>query len=169
MLKQSFLSILTECTLFFAKAICPGHSDELLDLCDILNFLRKESDRISNNDYISNVNNILKSIKETYSNTSDSRLKLQLLSIVVNQNSSTDIKSIFGCTDYMIAKAKEHAQTNGAGSIVPRQHFHRSRVSFNRIKHFMDFLFGHDFLQDVAHGTTKIRTGESNIYNSTCR
>ncbi|CAF3173596.1 unnamed protein product, partial [Rotaria sp. Silwood2] len=62
------------------------------------------------------------------------------------------------CTDYMITKALQHALKKGSGSIIPRQHFHRARVSFNRIKHFMDFLFDHDFVQDVAYGTTKIRT-----------
>ncbi|CAF3348357.1 unnamed protein product [Rotaria sp. Silwood2] len=58
----------------------------------------------------------------------------------------------------MITKALQHALKKGSGSIIPRQHFHRARVSFNRIKHFMDFLFDHDFVQDVAYGTTKIRT-----------
>ncbi|CAF4396390.1 unnamed protein product [Didymodactylos carnosus] len=153
MLKQSLLSILTESTSFFAKAICPGHFKELLDLCEVPTFLRKEHDKFLNDD------KILESIKEIYGNNTDTRLKLQLLSIVVKKNySSTDIKSAFNCTDYMITKALQHAIKKGSGSIVPRQHYHRARVSFNRIKHFMDFLFDHDFVQDVAYGTTKIRT-----------
>ncbi|CAF3851733.1 unnamed protein product [Rotaria magnacalcarata] len=153
MLKQSLLSILRESTSFFAKAYCPGHSKELLDLCEVPTFLRKEHDTFSNDD------KILQSIKEIYGNSTDSRLKLQLLSIVVKKTyAPTDIKSAFNCNDYMITQAIQHGLNNGSCSIIPRQHFHRTRVSFNRIKHFMDFLFDHDFVQDVAYGTTKIRT-----------
>jgi hypothetical protein len=153
MLKQSLVPIIAECSSFFAKAYCPGHSKDLLDLCEVPTFLRKEHDKFSNDD------KILQSIKEIYSNSTDSRLKLQLLSIVVKKNYiSADIKSAFNCTDYMITQAIQHGLNNGFGSLIPRQHFYRTRVSFNRIKHFIDFLFDHDYVQDVAYGTTQIRT-----------
>ena len=56
-------------------------------------------------------------------------------------------------SDRQIKKARAHAKTIGAGLVLEKAPFHRTRIDLMRLNHFLSFADQPYFCQDVSHGT----------------
>ena len=59
-------------------------------------------------------------------------------------------------SDRQIKKARSHAKTVGAGSLVENVSYHRVRIDTTKLEHFLTFIDQPNFYQDVSFGTRKV-------------
>ena len=69
---------------------------------------------------------------------------------------------LFSCSRYKVDASRRWRKTYGALTPKPIQKFYRKKLDISASKHFINFLFGANLLQDVAFGTTALKydTGE---------
>ena len=56
-----------------------------------------------------------------------------------------------------IKKARAHAKTVGAGLVLEKAPFHRTRIDLMKLYHFLSFADHPYFYQDVSYGTRTLK------------
>lgn len=84
-------------------------------------------------------------------------LKTENLIIYALQCSCSELQNMHAhfekLSDRQIKKARAHAKTVGAGLVLEKAPFHRTRIDLMRLNHFLSFADQPYFCQDVSHGT----------------
>ena len=131
---------------YIAECIAPNQSEKLLTSL-------YESD----NDEEETLPPDLAPLLEAYK-ASDPQGKLIVLSLVNHStHSSSTIQRVFGCSKYLVEKARKVKASTKGVSIQPKTVFRRNRMNTDKCEHFIQFLFSSGLLQDVAYGVTKLK------------
>lgn len=74
-------------------------------------------------------------------------------------------------SDRQIKKARAHAKTVGAGLVLEKAPFHRTRIDLMKLNHFLSFTDQPYFYQDVSYGTRtlKLDSGEQLVMPNVVR
>lgn len=102
-------------------------------------------------------------------------LKTQILNIYALQYSCSELKNMHAhfekLSDRQIKKARAHAKTIGAGFVLEKAPFHRTRIDLMRLNHFLSFVDQPCCYQDVSYGTPtlKLDSGEQLIMPTVVR
>ena len=105
----------------------------------------------------------LQALIDAYNSTDNERHKLMLLSVVPPEHySKQKIMKLFNCSRYKVDASRKWRKTYGALTPKPIQKVYHKKLDFSAAKHFINFLFGANLLQDVAFATTTLKydTGE---------
>ena len=72
---------------------------------------------------------------------------------------------LFNCSRYKVDASRKWRKTYDALMPKPIQKVYRKKLHISAAKHFVNFLFGANLLQDVAFGTTTLKydTGENRL------
>ncbi|XP_061171627.1 uncharacterized protein LOC133181099 [Saccostrea echinata] len=101
-----------------------------------------------------------------YHNIKDANVKCQLLSLVVNRCSKTELLTKFPeVTKHQIDKARRHAFVNGPGSGVQQtvSSQHRQRINFAKLQHAVDFFSDPSFNQISSYTTRNLKLDSGDI------
>lgn len=132
----------------FKKNLCekfaPGQGTELEKI------LENDEDTTDDHDF-------LVTTLEAYNNCTTEGARLAVLSIIPCRYSQRQISDEFGCSIYLIKKARSLAANYGPAGSVPQVTVHRNKLDHGKAEHFLDFLFDTGLLQDVAYGTTTLK------------
>ncbi|XP_052097915.1 uncharacterized protein LOC127732770 [Mytilus californianus] len=96
----------------------------------------------------------------------DADVKCQLLSLVVNQFSKTDLLTwIPEITKYQIDKARKHAFVNGPGSCIQssKTQQHRQRINYAMLQHAVEFFSDPSFNQISSYTTHDLKLDSGDI------
>ncbi len=96
-------------------------------------------------------------MKEAFQQCNTSQARRAVLTLVPKTYSKVTVCELLGCTNYEIVTARSVMKlfgTCGEGASKQRTY---SRLSVEKAKHFIDFLFSTGILQEVAYGTTKLK------------
>ena len=135
------------------KVIAPSASEELLNAYRKLPTLEKGENALT----------------AAYRRAPTKNLKTQILSIYALHYSSSELKKMHAhfekLSDRQITKARAHAKTVGAGFVLEKAPFHRTRIDLMKLNHFLSFADQPYFYQDVSYGTRnlKLDSGEKLI------
>ncbi|KAL9960337.1 hypothetical protein ACROYT_G033784 [Oculina patagonica] len=141
------------------KVIAPNASDELLNAYKNSSTLDKGENALI----------------AAYRHAPTKNLKTQILSIYALQYSFSELKKMHGhfenLSDRQIKKARAHAKTVGAGLILEKAPFHRTRIDLMKLNHFLSFADQPYFYQDVSYGTRtlKLDSGEQLVMPNVVR
>ena len=71
---------------------------------------------------------------------------------------------LFGCTKHKVDIARKWQRAYGPLQRPEKRQF-RQKLNLQQAKHFLEFLFGSNLMQDVAYGTTVIKfdSGEKQV------
>ena len=98
-------------------------------------------------------NNVLHSISAAYTLASSWGVQRQILSLVVNDFSLSDLqKSIPDLTKYKYTAAKKHAEKEGMGVPVSANVTHREKATKGQIDHFLQFILSPAVMTDSPFG-----------------
>ena len=96
-------------------------------------------------------------IQKLYANAKDNNIRCQILSVIVNKYSKTEIVSLFpGITKYQIDKARRHAFMFGPGGANTTKNdtqVHRQKMDKAKMVHAVDFFSDPSYTQIVSYGT----------------
>ena len=110
------------------------------------------------------VNIGLEAILLAYKECDNRSTKTQILSIICNKYSQSQIQEFLpGISLRQIKNARKHAQEHGPGEPIVKEQIFRCRLDMEKVKEFVYFISRSTFLQDVAFGTKtlKLSSGES--------
>ena len=79
--------------------------------------------------------------------------------------SKTQVMELFGCTKHKVDMAKKWRRAYWPLQQRPEKRQFRQKLNLQQAKHFLEFLFGSNLMQDVAYGTTVIKfdSGEKQV------
>ena len=79
--------------------------------------------------------------------------------------SKTQVMELFGCTKHKVDMARKWRRAYGPLQQTPEKRQFRQKLNLQQAKHFLEFLFGSNLIQDVAYGTTVITfdSGEKQV------
>lgn len=143
------------------KVIAPNASEELLNAYKTSSTLRLDKGE--------------NALTAAYRQAPTKNLKTQILSIYALQYSFSELKEMHAhfenLSDRQIKKARAHAKTVGAGMVLKKAPFHRTRIDLTKLNHFLSFADQPYFYQDVSYGTRslKLDSGEKLIMPNVVR
>lgn len=141
------------------KVIAPNASEELLEAY-------KNSPTLDKGE---------SALTAAYRQAPTKNVKTQILSIYALQYSCSELKNMHAhfekLSDRQMKKARAHAKTIGAGLVLEKAPFHRTRIDLMRLNHFLSFAHQPYFYQDVSYGTRtlKLDSGEQLIMPNVVR
>ena len=95
-------------------------------------------------------------LKTAYKNAKTKNLKKQILSLQANRYAMTKLKKIHkpyrSLSTWEIKQARSHAKMQGPGTIPEIKTKHRVRLDMGKVDHFVEFINGPYFYQDVSYG-----------------
>ncbi|XP_071144033.1 uncharacterized protein [Mytilus edulis] len=97
-------------------------------------------------------------IISAYRKAEDYTTKVQILSLIVEKYSKSELLSfIEGLTIYKIDAARKYASTHGTGQYVTPPKITRLRLSKQKIHHFIEFISAPCYLQVVGFGSRHLK------------
>ncbi|VDI65819.1 Hypothetical predicted protein [Mytilus galloprovincialis] len=97
-------------------------------------------------------------IISAYKKAEDYTTKVQILSLIVEKYSKSELLSfIEGLTIYKIDAARKYASTHGPGQYVTPPKITRLRLSKQKIHHFIEFISAPCYLQVVGFGSRHLK------------
>ncbi|VDI77485.1 Hypothetical predicted protein, partial [Mytilus galloprovincialis] len=97
-------------------------------------------------------------IISAYKKAEDYTTKVQILSLIVEKYSKSELLSfIEGLTIYKIDAARKYASTHGPGQYVTPPKITRLRLSKQKIHHFIEFISAPCYLQVVGFGSIHLK------------
>ena len=98
--------------------------------------------------------NLIESISKAYSNMTSWGTQRQLLSLLVNDNSFSEIKQhIPNLSKYKYTAARKHAAINGYGMPIEKKLQTREKASKEQVEHFLEFVMSPAIMTDSPFGT----------------
>ena len=95
-------------------------------------------------------------LKTAYKNAKTKNLKKQILSLYAKRYPMTKMKKIYkpygSLSTWEIKHARSHAKMHGPGTIPEIKTKHRVRLDMGKVDHFVEFINGPYFYQDVSYG-----------------
>ena len=143
----------------FCSLFAPGQAEEFESL------VSSKSDN-EDSDKSDRITAELQALIDAYDSTDNERHKLMILSVLPPEHySKQKIMKLFNCSRYKVDASRKWRKTYGALTPKPIQKVYRKKLDISAAKHFINFLFGANLLQDVAFGTTilKYDTGEKRL------
>ena len=143
----------------FSSLVAPKQAEEFESL------VSSESD----NEEIDKFDRImaeLQALIDAYDSTDNERHKLMILSVLPPEHySKQKITKLFNCSRYKVDASRKWRKTYSALMPKPIQKVYHKKLDISAAKHFINFLFGVNLLQDVAFSTTTLKydTGEKQI------
>jgi len=98
--------------------------------------------------------------------------KRQILSLFADDFSRTELQDMIpGLSKWRIDQARQHATEAGKGQPVPEISCYRTRIDYDKVDHFIEYISRPDFVQDVAFGTKtlKLDSGEKIVIPAVIR
>lgn len=141
----------------FCKLVAPGVEDQLKAVLE--NGMTEETDSDST----------LLHLKESFESCNTQQARISVLTLVPVHYSKKVVSDLFQCSIYEIAKARSICKVYGSCGAENKEKKKYSRLSVEKCKHFIDFLFTSGLLQEVAYGTTslKLDSGEKMTVSNT--
>lgn len=96
-------------------------------------------------------------LKESFESCNTRQARISLLTLVPKGYSKKEVSDLFQCSLYEIQKARSISKLYGSCPAPPKKNRSYSRLSVEKCKHFIDFLFTTGLLQEVAYGTTNLK------------
>lgn len=127
----------------FCSLVAPGQQDELRHI--LVNSKETETDPVVTH------------LMEAFGTCNSPSARCAVLSLIPKTFSKAKVAELFGCSVYEISKARRVNKLYGACAIEPKKERVYSRLSIEKARHFIDFLFSTGLLQEVAYGTTKLQ------------
>jgi len=122
---------------------------------DILRELKE--DKQKNDDQTESFQNECKGVIEAFHLASNTKVKIQILSLIPSYFTMNTILNILPTTSYQIKKARSNVKYFGVGQIEPKSKIYRQRIDQACIDSFLSFITSEDYLQDVAYGDRIIK------------
>ncbi|XP_062571122.1 uncharacterized protein LOC134233147 [Saccostrea cucullata] len=151
--QRYYIQISKDIVLHLFEMIAPSQSHILIKELFSREFLWNNDDE-----------RVLKIFVKAYEDASDSPAhQKELLSLFSHQYpKELLLQSIPGMTKWRIDTARQHANTSSKNTEVTQKSAF-SRLPFDKVEHFVDFLSQPHYIQDIAYGerTIKLSTGQS--------
>lgn len=100
---------------------------------------------------------VVQHLKQAFSTCTTGTARRGVLMLVPTTISKSKVIELFDCSMYEIKKARVVLKQYGACGEEPKRERTYSRLSFEKARHFIDFLLSTGMLQEVAYGTTKLK------------
>lgn len=140
-------------TKFACESIAPGQGKDLQALiCSEEQNLRNTALELTGE---------VSSLLEAFQTATNKKMQIFILSLLPSSLSKNKVRSIFGCSKWMIDKGRQFKVSFEAGEYLEEPPKKRQRVSSEKITIFVEFLFRSGLIQDVAYGTTKLKLNSS--------
>ncbi|CAC5384208.1 RNF1_2 [Mytilus coruscus] len=102
--------------------------------------------------------NMTASVMEAFQNSSDSRTQTQILSIIVNNHTKTELQTLIpGLTINKIDSARKHALVSGPGTVLNQPKIYRMKLSKPKVSHFVEFILNPIYSNIVGFGETILK------------
>lgn len=149
--------LLEKLTDVFCNLVAPGLEQQMKEVIEDTNVEKNDS------------KSTLLHLKESFKSCSTRQARTSILTLVPKQYSKVEISGLFGCTIYEITKARSISKRYGKCEVEPKERKVYSRLSLDKCKHFINFLFTTELLQEVAYGTNnlKLDSGEKLTISNT--
>lgn len=129
----------------FCSFVAPGQEQELLNF-----FNTKE-------EVVIEADSVVKHLREAFDTCITGKARQGVLMLVPKTFSKSKVCDTFGCSLYEIKKARTTLKLYGACGEEPKKETTYSRLSFDKARHFIDFLMSTGMLQEMAFGTTTLK------------
>ena len=136
--------------------IAPGQAEKL---AAIISF---ESDSES-----TEVSKEMRDLIDAYNNAESEKQRIVILSLVFPASySKVQIMELFSCTKHKVDMAQKWRKIYGPLQQRKEEKHSRQKLNLEQAKHFFEYLFGSNLIQDVAYGTTTIKydSGERQMF-----
>ena len=109
----------------------------------------------------------MRELLNAYDPADTEKQRIIILSLVSPEHySNTQVMELFGCTKHKVDMARKWRRAYGPLQQRPEERQFRQKLNLQQAKHFFEFLFGSNLMQDVAYGITVIKslTAEKSKY-----
>ena len=141
-----FVKKAKEDCLHVCNVIAPGNGEELFE--SMMSVQRELFDGAVPDDLVV--------LMTAYKNAKTRNLKKQILSLYAQRYPMTKLKKIHqpygSLSTWEIKQARSHAKMHGPGTIPEIKTKHRVRLDMGKVDHFVEFINGPYFYQDVSYG-----------------
>lgn len=141
----------------YCEMVAPGQADKLAEIIS--------SDSESEIDE-SNISKEMKDLLSAYNQAETEKQRIVILSLVSPEHyTKAQIMELFGCSKHKVDVARKWRKAYGPLQQRPERKQLRQKLDLQQAKHFLEFLFGSNLIQDVAYGTTIIKydSGEKQL------
>ena len=106
----------------------------------------------------------------TYDQADAEKQRIIILSLVSPEHfSKTQVMELFECTKHKIDMARKWRRAYGPLQQRPEKRKFRQKLNLQQAKHFLEFLFGSNFMQDVDRMLTAMRSNVVQDYKQHCK
>ena len=108
----------------------------------------------------------MRELLNAYDQADTEKQSIIILSLVSPEHySKTQVMELFGCTKHKVDMAKKWRRAYGPLQQRPEKRQFRQKLNLQQAKHFLEFLFGSNLMQDVSYGTMVIKfdSGEKQV------
>ena len=108
----------------------------------------------------------MRELLNAYDQADTEKQRIIILFLVSPEHySKTQVIELFGCTKHKVDMARKWRRAYGPLQQIPEKRQFRQKLNLQQAKHFLEFLFGSNLMQDVAYGTTVIKfdSGEKQV------
>ncbi|XP_062600965.1 uncharacterized protein LOC134262593 [Saccostrea cucullata] len=138
-----------ECVDLILSIIAPGQETFLLD--SIQKKFTRNSEKLE-------LDSVTKSVIDAYNKVTDSRTQTQILSVIVNNFTKTDLQKLIpGLTVFKIDSARKHALVKGPGHLLHQPKIYRVKLTKPKVIHFIEFLLNPLYSSIVGFGQTVLK------------
>lgn len=103
-----------------------------------------------------------KCIVDAYNHAAKSRTQTQILSLVVNNFTKTELQKMMpGVTIARVDAARKHAMVTGPGNIINAPKIYRMKLTKPKLAHFIDFILNAGYSGIVGIGQTVLKISSS--------
>ena len=151
--KQAKKSFKLKC----CEMVAPGQADKLAQI--ISSELESELDEPK-------LSEEMREHLNGYGQADTEKQRIIILSQVSPEHyNKTHVMELFGCTKHEVDLARKWRRPYGPLQQRPEKRQFRQKLNLQQAKHFFEFLFGSNLVQDVAYGTTVIKfdSGEKQV------
>lgn len=141
-LRRSHQGMQNRLTDEFCRLVAPGQEAKMKE------FLLKETN---------DIDPLITHLKEAFDKCATAKARRAVLTLVPKTYSKPEVSKLFDCSLYEVEKSRAVLKLYGTCGEKPKPDRVYSRLSVEKARHFIDFLFSTALLQEVAYGTTTLK------------
>ena len=144
--KRKFHEAVESFKLEYSKRIAPGQETQFVEQCET------EASKIPELPLSE-----ITLLRDAYLSADTENQRILILSALPPERySKKEVMKMFQCNRYMVDQARKWRREDGALIAKEKKLFSRVKMDLDGARHFIEFLFSSDLLQDIAYGTNTL-------------